>query len=228
MTDNLDKWIKDSKVVTPDSGEFRRLNRVLIKDRIQTVEPARRRRHRFLMVSLTLVLLMLVSGQVSQLGSDSFEMETTTGFLLLRDDTVTVYENVFRGGSVNLPDDFAPTDIDEYQRSTAAGEGTIVGATGYSYGGKTSWIALVKRDINGRENIEGRTPESPLSQDPDDYMDFLRGPYKELIARTKSDPPHGTMQMAVEGVMMEFSFWTYDYPRYGKVTYYRGYPVELN
>lgn len=226
MADNLDQWIKDSKVVTPDSGEFRRLNRVLVKDRILAVEPARRRRHRVLMVAVTVVLLLLISGQVSQLGSDSFEMETTTEFRSWRNDSVTVHKNVFRGGSVNLPADFSPADIDEYQRSVAAGEGTIVRATGYSYGGKTSWIKHVNREINGKENIEGRTPDTPLSQDPDNYMDFLLAHYKDMVGRSRTDVPDGTMRMAVDGVLIEFNFWTFDYPPYGKVTYYDGHPVE--
>jgi hypothetical protein len=228
MADNLDKWIKDSKVVTPDSGEFRRLNRVLIKDRILAVEPARRRRHRVFMVSVTVVLILLVSGQVTRLGSDSFEMETTTEFRPWRGDSVTIYENVFRGGSVNLPADFSQADIDEYQRSVAAEEGTIVRATGYSYGGKTSWIKHVKREINGRENIEGREPHSPLSQDPDKYMEFLLGHYKDLVGRSRTNPPDGSMRLAVDGVLIEFNFWTFAYPQFGKVTYYDGYPVEGN
>jgi hypothetical protein len=98
MADNLDKWIKDSKVVTPDSGEFRRLNRILLKDRMATVVPARRRRFRLILVLFILVLLLLLSGQVSQLGSDISETKTTTGFRPHLNDSVTIHENVFRGG----------------------------------------------------------------------------------------------------------------------------------
>ena len=79
MADNLDKWIKDSKEETPDSGEFRRLNRVLLKDRMRTVVPARRRRFRFFLVLVILILLLLLSGQISQLGGESSETKTTPG-----------------------------------------------------------------------------------------------------------------------------------------------------
>lgn len=228
MNDNLDKWLEDSKVETPDSGEFRRLNRLLIKERIIASGPARRRRHRILVIVISLLLLMLLSGNVSQLGSDSFEMKKTTEFRPWRDGPVTVYENVFRGGSVNLPDEFSAADIDEFQRSVAAGEGTIIEATGLSYGGKTLWLKHVSRNINGRENLEGSTPENPPSQEPDDFIEFLTTNQADLISRTKTSPPQAKFKMVVDGVKMDFDSWTFEYPGYGKVTRYVGFPVEKN
>ncbi|MCK9996755.1 MAG: hypothetical protein KAH56_10815 [Candidatus Krumholzibacteria bacterium] len=58
MKANLDKWIKDAKDDLPDSGEYRRLNRVLLKERIAIVGPRRRRFHRVLLVSFILVFLL--------------------------------------------------------------------------------------------------------------------------------------------------------------------------
>lgn len=189
MADNLDQWIKDSKAETPDSGEFRRLNRILIKDRMATVVPARRRRFRLIVILSTLILLLLVSGQVSQLGSDNFDTKVTTEFIPIVNDSITIYENVFRGGSVNLPRDFSEADIDEYQRSVAAGEGTVVKATGLSYGGKTSWLKFVTRDINGRINTEGRSTENPPSEEPENLLQFFQDHYRDLVSRTKTAPP---------------------------------------
>ncbi len=226
MADNLDKWIKDSKEETPDSGEFRRLNRVLLKDRMLTVVPARRRRFRLILVIVTVALLLLLSGQISQLGSDSFETKKTTLLRPSIQDSVTVYENVFRGGSVNLPRDFSEADIDEYHRSVAAGEGTVIKATGLSYGGKTSWLKYVTRDINGRENTEGRATENPPSQEPENIMQFLQEHYRDLISRTKIDPPHATNRLTLDGILFEFEIWTYEYPGVGEVTRYIGFPVS--
>ena len=226
MADNLDKWIKDSKADTPDSGEFRRLNRILLKDRMATVVPARRRRFRLFLVLVTLVFLLLLSGQVTQLGSDNFESKVTTVFRPYLNDSVTIHENVFRGGSVTLPRDFSEADIDEYQRSVAAGEGTVVKATGLSYGGKTSWLIIVTRDINGRENTEGRSTENPHSQEPENFLQFLQDHNRDLISRTKTDPPHTTERLTLDGILFEFDIWTYEYPEYGQVTRYIGFPVS--
>lgn len=226
MADNLDKWIKDSKAVTPDSGEFRRLNRILLKDRMATVVPARRRRFRLILVLFILVLLLLMSGQVTQLGSDNFDSKVTAEFRPYLNDSVTIHENVFRGGSVTLPQDFSEADIDEYQRSVAAGEGTVVKATGLSYSGKTSWLIFVTRNINGRENTKGRSTENPPSQDPENLLQFLQNHYRDLISRTKTDPPHATERLTLEGILFEVDIWIYEYPEYGQVTRYIGFPVS--
>lgn len=225
MKENLDKWIKDAKVTTPDSGEYRRLNRILMKERMLTTKSGRGRRHWILTVSLILVLLMGLSGSISQLGSDGFHTRKFAG-LSARGDSLTLYSNEFRGGTTSLPEDFSPEDVDEFHRSVAAGEGTIYMVTGLSYGGKTSWLKLVVRDINGKENRNGVKPNSPVSQDPDDMLPFLKTFYQDLIARSKTDPPRDRMQREVDGVMIEFGVWTYEYPGYGEVTRYVGYPVS--
>ena len=154
-----------------------------------TVVPARRRRFRLIVILSTLILLLLVSGQVSQLGSDNFETKVTTEFIPIVNDSITIYENVFRGGSVNLPRDFSEADIDEYQRSVAAGEGTVVKATGLSYGGKTSWLKFVTRDINGRINTEGRSTENPPSEEPENSSSFFRTTTGTWYPGPKPTPP---------------------------------------
>ena len=56
---NLDKWIKEAKDDVPDSGEYRRLNRILLKEQMHTTGNGRRRLHRVLLVSIILVVLIL-------------------------------------------------------------------------------------------------------------------------------------------------------------------------
>ena len=58
MKANLDKWIKDAKGDVPDSGEYRRLNRALLKERMHTTGTGRRRLFRVLLVSCILVVLL--------------------------------------------------------------------------------------------------------------------------------------------------------------------------
>jgi hypothetical protein len=58
MKANLDKWIKDAKADVPDSGEYRRLNRILLKERMHTTGTGHRRLHRVLLVSFVLVGLL--------------------------------------------------------------------------------------------------------------------------------------------------------------------------
>ncbi len=226
MIPNLDKWIKDARDDAPDSGEYRRLNRAMLKERMGARGTGRRRYHRVLLGVLSLVFLMLFSGQFNQLGSDGFDTVETTVFRPWSGDSITIYSNVFRPGSTNLPSDFTAEDNYEWQQSVATGEETIYMASGVSYGGKTIWIKNVARYINGKENKGGQSPTTPPSQTPDNYMDFVKTNLKNLTARTKIDPPHEKMKMIVDGVLIDFGVWTYEYPDFGEVSYYLGFPVE--
>ena len=62
MKANLDKLIKDAKANVPDSGEYRRLNRVLLKERMHATGTGRRRLFRVLLVSCILVVLLFFLG----------------------------------------------------------------------------------------------------------------------------------------------------------------------
>lgn len=226
MKDNLDKWIKDAQDEVPDSGEYRRLNRAMLKERMLTVNPRRSRTHRLLVMAASLLILIGFSGQVSQLGSDSFDTTTSTVIVPSARDTFTVHKNAFRGGSVNLPEDYSEADVDEYQRSVAAGEGEIVGAFGTSIGGKTSWMKLTRRTVNGEDIQVGDSVMEPKSEDTDEHYDFNLAHGKALTARTKTEPPHGQVQLSMDGVLMDFNYWTFEYPGYGEVTRYYGTPVQ--
>lgn len=225
MKSNLDTWIKDAKEAVPDSGEYRRLNRALLKERIQKANPDRRKNHRLLVMAASLIILVGFSGQISQLGSDSFETATSTAILPGSGDTVTVHSNVFRGGAVNLPEHFSEADVDEYTRSVAAGEGEIIKVNGISYGGRTSWVKIVRRTINGQINEGGDETRDPPSQEPANFFAFLKDHSRDLTARIKSEPPHGSMQMTVDGVLMDLDYWTFEYPGFGSVTRYEGIPA---
>ena len=47
-----------------------------------------------------------------------------------------------------------------------------------------------------------------------------------MVSRTKTDPPHATERLTLDGILFEFDVWTYDYPEFGKVTRYVGFPVS--
>ena len=225
MKANLDNLIKDAKDDVPDSGEYRRLNRAMLKEHIANMAPRRRRRHRVLLGILSLVFLMLFSGQLNQLGSDGFDTISRTETTYWG-DSVNIYENVFRGGSVSGRGSFSEADADEVHRSIVADKGEVVKVTGLSYGDKTVWNTFKKMNINDIEITPGGHPGNPPSEYPDNYFEFLTSHYSDLKTRANSTPPHRTERMIVDGIMMDFQIWTFEYPGYGPVTRYLGTPVK--
>ena len=128
MKANLDQLIKDARDDVPDSGEFRRLNRALLKERMAIAGP-RHGHHRVLLVSLCLVFLMIFSGQLSQLGSDDFEMAPEKK-LNISKEMIRLMKNEFRGSAFVVPEGFSPDDLDKMNRSILAGEGELVWVQG--------------------------------------------------------------------------------------------------
>jgi len=198
MKNNLDKWIMDARDDVPDSGEYRRLNRVMLKERMTTMDTGRgRRHHRVLLGSFSLLFLMMFSGQLNQLGSDSFD---------------TVREDW--------------TSPDELNRAMAAGEGELLWVQGTSYGGKTNWLKMVKFVVNGKIDPRGMDLDDRTDIEPDNYLDFLVKYARDIVKKTESTPHQRETVMTFDGVVCKVKIWVFNYPEYGEVTRYIGTPIQ--
>ena len=82
--------------------------------------------------------------------------------------------------------------------------------------------------INGKEREVNDPIKDPKPETPHNLEKFLVANHLDLNAKTNSEPPHGKMQKVIDGVLVDFKFWTYEYPGYGEVTRYVGIPVEKN
>jgi hypothetical protein len=222
---NLDKWIKDAKDDVPDSGEYRRLNRALLKERMHTTGTGRRRLHGVLLVSIILVVLVFFSGSLNQLGSDDFKT-VRDDYVNLQGNAVPVLKNEFRGNSFIIPKDFTPADLDEMNRAIAAGEGEIIAVYGTSYGGKTNWIKYVKQIINGKVNKMGQDLADRPDVTLDNYMKFLEVHMQDIVEKTRTSPHQREALMTFDDVLCNMKIWVFHFPEYGEVLRYQGVPVE--
>ena len=225
MKANLDQLIKDARDDVPDSGEYRRLNRVMLKERMANAGP-HRRHHRVLLVSLSLVFLMMFSGQLNQLGSDDFEM-VREDWINPRGKTIPVMKNEFRGNTFTVPEGFSPEDLDEMSRSIMADEGELVWVQGTSYGGKTTWLKYVNRTINGKTQGMGGSLEDRPHVEPDNYLEFLVEHAREIVEMTKSTPPRRETIMTFDGVACNVKIWVFQFPEYGEVIRYMATPIQV-
>ena len=227
MKTNLDKWIRAARDDVPDSGEFRRLNRAMLKVRMATLAPGHRRHNRVLLVSLCLVFLMLFSGQLNQLGgSDNFDI-VRDDWVDTRETTIPVMKNDFGSIIFSVPKDFSSEDLDELNRSIMAGEGEIVWVHGTSYGGKTNWLKYVNQVINGKIQGIGSDLDDRPDVEPDNYEDFLVKYNRVIVEKTDSTPSQRETVMTFDGVVCNVKIWVFHFPEYGEVIRYIGTPQEL-
>ncbi len=225
MKANLDQMIKDARDDVPDSGEYRRLNRVMLKERMAATASPRHRHHRVLLVTLSLVFLMMFSGQLNQLGSDDFEM-VREDWVNIEGKTIPVMRNEFRGNTFSVPQGFTPEDLDEMNRSIMADEGELVWVQGTSYGGKTTWLKYVNRVINGKTQGMGGPLDDDHYDEPDNYLEFLVEHAREIVKMTGSTPPQRETVMTFDGVVCNVKIWVFHFPEYGEVIRYMGTPIQ--
>ncbi|MEN8006350.1 MAG: hypothetical protein ABFS42_05010 [Candidatus Krumholzibacteriota bacterium] len=225
MKDHLDKYIHDSKVILPDTGEYRRLNRALLKERMNKVAPDRARHHKLLVIALSLVLVMGLSGQVSQLGSDDFDA-VPEDLLMITGKTVSTMKNEFRNTRFSVPQDYSQEDLEELNRSIAADDGKLLGVTGISYGGKTKWLKDVQMVVNGKILETGMNLTDRPHERPDNFDDFLLAHNKEIHLLTRSEPFQRETVMTFDGVACRVRIWEFHFPGFGQVTRYVGTPVQ--
>lgn len=227
MTDKFGKLMRDAAADVPDAGEFRRLNRGLLKDRMLVTQPRSRRAFRRNQVLAAVLFGLVISAYVPQLGSDSFDLEQEVVSSAEKGD-ITYHTNKFRGTSFNVNEGYTKKDIDELNQQLATGEGRIVRVTGLAWGGKTMWLKFIERDINGRRETHGTDVKNPPSQDPDGWLEFLTDHNEDIRRIMRTRRPDREETRVMDGVPVLLQVWSEEFPAVGEVLIYEGTPVPVD
>jgi hypothetical protein len=116
--------------------------------------------------------------------------------------------------------------VDELNRSILAGGGDFLSVQGTSYGGKTTWLKVVNRVINGKIlKINDDLNDRP-DVEPDNYVEFLVKYNREIVEKTRSTPPQSETVMTFDGVVCNVKIWVFNFPEYGEVIRYMGTPIQ--
>lgn len=225
MSDRFDDLLKASAAETPDPGEYRRLNRAALRDHISHPRTGPIHRHRLIVVTACIGIMILFSGQTSQLGSDDFEMEITEGRNALGEKT-TIFKDTFTGSTWvgNLSEE----KIQELDQAYKSHQGEPSRLTGLTYQGKECWTFY--RTIVNKQGVREEVPaDPPPGYDCDEMQDnirFYRTYFNDLRDRAEYLPPTNQYRVALYEVEFLVKEWTKSYPHYGEVTYSRGTPTS--
>lgn len=223
MNDKFEKLIRDSAPEIPDPDEYRRLNRVHLRERLHEMEKPKRR-HSLVVATACLALMVLFSGQISNLGSDSFDLISEPDTTLLGNET-TVHTNSFSGYSFTATG--SDQKISDIQQAFAAQDGKLTSISCLAYGGKQKWKVNREAIIEGEiRELTADNPEWLPRDDLDQEIDFFLNYYRDLLDRSKTLRPDQVSTMTVFGVEFTVHTWKHTYPSFGEVTYSRGNPTE--
>lgn len=231
MTQDFDKLIASAAPEVPDCGESRRTARALMNERVRLETQRQRTRHlRRISVAAGLVFVVMMGGQLSELGSDGFDFKMGT-LELSNGETVPQIVNTFRGAGAGITSKMTEDELYEFQQQILLREGTIESITGLSFNdAPPQWFINYLIINNGKVKVIEREPlglsveNMPISRDKVRFLIDELDSFMELVASGQiAGKPYD--KIAADGVTFEVRQWSKQYPQWGLFTYYRGEPV---
>jgi len=182
-------------------------------------------------VAAGLVFLVITSGWVPQLGSDSFDVEYKS-LGLDNNESLTLAVSKTRGNVGNTLSGISHEDNLEIQQQRILREGTPIEIHAFAVEGDLPWWRLKCRmEINGTSHIDGRDPKGLSVENGKprrELLPFLLShatEFKELVNSGKIEGEYWA-NITADGIEFEVWRWTRKYVEYGTVNFYRGYPVN--
>jgi hypothetical protein len=232
MAQDFDKFISDAAPQVPDAGPSRRMSRLVLHERMRQATNRRHTRQiQGSMLAASLVLLIVLGGQVTELGGDAFELEMST-LNIVGDINVPIAKSRIRDDAVTPLPGMDSDDVYELQQQVYLREGTIEYIDGYSFDGNPPWLTIIyKMDVNGETVITSYEPtdlnveSQVLSRDK---IQFLVDHADEFVGLVESGQleasPFGDVTSG--GLTFRVRQYSHEFPGWGVVTYYRGEPID--
>jgi len=164
-------------------------------------------------------LSFLAAGDVTDLGSDHFDMKQRSVFPELG---VTTYDMGFGGHGVMRYDDQTESEAIEFAIMSMLDEGELLKITGLFTENGYHWAAQFKVDVGGEVAIRGRDPRDVSSLMTRNLYEFTKAHYEDLLGRLDRIPAPSPrrIEMTIEGRSRQFDYWRLVYPDFGPVEYY--------
>ena len=223
MSNDFEKLIRDAAPEVPDPGESRRTNRAVLLARIEESRAHRRRTGPLKMAAASLALLVLFSGQVSELGSNAFEFRSE---LWERPDGKIIPEQraVFGTEVITVS---SPEIARGLLENILSGQYEIFRIFGTEIEGKISWLVRTTSEVNGETQYSSLPDGLPSTQITDLHNKFMGSPhFAQMMDVVHSSEPQSEVFQVLDGIPLNMKTWEFEYPGYGSVFYHRGTPVE--
>ena len=171
MDDRFGQWLRDSIPEVMEDRVRSEVQLAILKERIRDQEIQRRkRRARYGMIAIPVVLVAVISASFVDLGGDGFELEGIGSI----GDQGDVYKSTFRGTGFSVQDLKSEEEIQEFNQQLAAGEGVDIGLEGWKINGITKWTLIKEYNVFGKMVFAGSSPHSPPSEFPPDFLNFYQ------------------------------------------------------
>ena len=227
MGDRVDKWLKNMMLPTEEDGARQDMQLAILKERLRTRKSEqRRRRTRWTVAAVPLVVLVVFFGDIVELGGDSFEMvQVESSFPELG---MKILRNEFRGGGYAVDPDTPEENTRELMQQIAAGEGIVVGVIGIRIDGVTNWSLETQYIVHGKIEVRSQSPLDPPSGVSRAIVDFTLSEWVDIEKEIESGSRQSTGRLTKEfdGIPFALEYWVISSEKFGEATYYSGVPIR--
>lgn len=226
MTDRFDEIIHGSRPDMPDPADYRRLNRVPLRKPVKRFSGLPKPGHSFVIVAACLAVVVLLSGQTSELVSHDWELVSETGTTGVGTETVW-HTDPITGRTFNNTG--TEEEIRGWQQAYAAQDGKLTEVTFLGYGEYVCWLFHAEFNVNGitEPSILDDPPGFPCGEMPG-LRTLLENYGKDMNLRKNIEPPHETFVIHAYGHEILMESWNHQYPGFGEVTFARSSRLVAN
>jgi hypothetical protein len=177
------------------------------------------------MVTACLALMVLFSGQISQLGSDDFDMDLTATETY-RGQTKNIFKDTFSGST--WVSSRSEEEIRELDQAYVAREGEMTRISNLSVLGTNCWslYRIITKEDGSTEEIPAQMPPELGCEAFPNSTKFYETYFRDLKMRADYLTPDEVSILKVFDVQFELMTWRHTYPEFGEVSYSRGFPLE--
>jgi hypothetical protein len=223
--DKFEKWIMEAAPEVPINEMKKEIHLWVLRERLREKEILRNRRHkrqrRASMVAVLLVFF-LYSGNVSELGSDGFEItmfEIDGGLKSIsghRETYVPVYE-----------EDTAEEILDLHQQIEAR-IGWPVSVDAYGFEGAIQWTISYEYQVGEEKRLYTETVLGRPSVLTREMQAFMLAEGDKMMEQAEEGilVPVETREEEVEETLFLLKFYEYESENYGIVKYIKGEPIR--
>lgn len=168
-------------------------------------------------------ILVLVGGNVAELGSDGFDI-SIQGPASIPDNNLAVIG--FRRDGMNVLEEDSPEIIEAFARLIGARNGIPLNASSYSVNEKEFWSIQFEYQVGNIKRNYSRGPDDRPSTTTREHLDFLVSESDLMLEQIEK----GILQSVsshteiVDGVRFMFKTYHYQSKKYGLVVYKHGEP----